>query len=174
VENGVTTRSAAPSSLLLMDACVLIDFIKSDQTVLKLFSEYLGPIYVISPVVEEVEEIGSALELERLGIIVLEPSLDDLYAAANTPGSISFQDRLCLLTAKRNGYTCVTNDVRLRKECEKDKIALIWGLELLIELFKKDGITAEDALEIALLIHEKNQKHITTKLVERFKTAIGL
>lgn len=173
MENGVTTHPDIPS-LLLMDACVLIDFVKSDQTIFRLLSEFVGLVNVVSPVVDEVKDIEGAYELEKMGVIILEPTLDDVFIAANTQGSISFQDRLCLLMARRNGFTCVTNDVRLRKECEKENVPFLWGLELLIKLYKRNGITADDALEIALKIQEKNPKHITPQLLERFKGGLGL
>ena len=151
-----------------MDACVLIDFVKSDQTVFRLFSRHVGLLYVISPVVNEVGDVDGAQELEKLGLIILEPELDDVSAAANSLGSISFQDTLCLLTAKRKGFTCVTNDIRLRKECEKLSVPIRWGLQLLLDLHKKGGITPEEALEIAQKIHEKNPKHISPKVLARF------
>jgi len=38
---------------MIMDACVLIDFIKTDRTVLELIVKHVGPVHVISPIVEE-------------------------------------------------------------------------------------------------------------------------
>ena len=172
MENAVTARPAQTHRLLLMDACVLIDFIKADSSIFKLFVKYVGEIHVVSPVVEEVKDIENAQALEKLGLIIIEPTLDDVFTAANEFGSISFQDRLCLLTAKREGFTCVTNDKQLRKQCEKDDVQILWGLQLLISLHAKGGITSADATELAEQIHKNNPKHISPKLLERFKDAL--
>lgn len=59
--------------LLLMDACVLIDFIKTDSSIFKLFIQYVGEIHVVSPVVEEVKDIESTQALEKLGLYIIEP-----------------------------------------------------------------------------------------------------
>jgi hypothetical protein len=40
--------------LLLVDACVLIDFAKSDTSVITLASRYVGEVHVATPVFEEV------------------------------------------------------------------------------------------------------------------------
>lgn len=172
MENAVTAQSAQTHRLLLMDACVLIDFIKADSSIFKLFVKYVGEIHVVSPVVEEVKDIESTQALEKLGLIIIEPKLDDVFTAANQSGSISFQDRLCLLTAKREGFICVTNDKRLRKQCEKDNVQILWGLQLLVGLHEKGGITSADAVELAEQIHKNNPKHISLKLLERFKDAV--
>jgi len=40
--------------LMIMDACVLIDFIHGDPKLFKLISSHISPIFVATPVVEEV------------------------------------------------------------------------------------------------------------------------
>ena len=151
-----------------MDACVLIDFIKTDPTVLRLIAEFVGPVHVVGAVVEEVNQIEKEEDLIEFGLIIVEPEIEDAYAAAGTSGPISFQDRLCLLTAKRYGFVCVTNDANLRTHCQKENVPLLWGLEILAELHKAGGISAKDAEELAQSIHESNPKHITAKIVRRF------
>jgi len=157
---------------MIMDACVLIDFIKTDRTVLELIVKHVGPVHVISPIVEEVGEIDDESELLELGLAIMEPEIEDAYAAASHSGPISFQDRLCLLTAKRHGFKCVTNDKSLRKLCEQEGIPLLWGLEILAELHKAGGISAKEAVLIAQAIRESNPKHITVKIISRFKDVI--
>ena len=51
------TRNSAPCTLMIMDACVLIDFIKAERAVLELVVKHIGPPHVTSPVVGEVNEI---------------------------------------------------------------------------------------------------------------------
>jgi len=154
--------------LMIMDACVLIDFVKTERSVLKLITEHIGPAYVVNTVLEEVKDIDDQGDLVDLGLIVLEPELEDLFAAANSIGPTSFQDQLCLFSAKRHDLACVTNDKNLRKLCEREGVETYWGLQLLAELHKANRITYKDAKEIALAIHETNSKHITAKIIDKF------
>ena len=79
------TRRSPPPKLMIMDACVLIDYIKTDRTVLELFVKYVGPLYVTSPVVDEVDEIDDENELVSLGLFIIEPEIEDAYAAGVDP-----------------------------------------------------------------------------------------
>jgi predicted nucleic acid-binding protein len=151
---------------------VLIDYIKTDRTVLELFVKYVGPLYVTSPVVDEVDEIDDENELVSLGLFIIEPEIEDAYTAGVRSGPLSFEDWLCLLTAKRHGFTCVTNDKNLRKLCRQEGVSLLWGLELLVELHKVGGIQIKEAESIAQAIQLSNPRHITDKIVTRFKDTI--
>jgi len=153
---------------MLMDACVLIDYIKTGSYVLELIVKHVGPVYVVSPVVEEVNDVENEEELAELGLTIIEPEVEDAFTAASTQDSLSFQDKLCLLTAKRYGFTCVTNDKSLRNRCSAAKIPLLWGLELLVTLHKSRGISGDNAIGLARKIHSNNPKHITIKILERF------
>jgi len=163
----VTSRPAR-RKLMIMDACVLIDFIKAERAVLELVVKHIGPLHVTSPVVDEVNEIDDENELVELGLNIVEPEIEDAYAAAGRSGPLSFEDRLCLLTAKRHGFTCVTNDKNLRKSCEQEGVPLLWGLELVAELHKVGGIPGKEAETLAQAIRRSNPKHITEKIVSRF------
>ena len=44
----------------------------------------------------------------------------------------------------------------------------MWGLELLIELYKVGGITGKEAEALAKAIRQSNPKHITEKIVSDF------
>ena len=166
------TRRPPPPKLMIMDACVLIDFIKTGRAVLELVVNHVGPLYVPSPVVDEVNEIDDENELVALGLIIIEPEIEDAYAAISRSGPLSFEDWLCLLTAKRHGFTCVTNDKNLRKLCRQESVSLLWGLELLAELHKVGGVPATEAEAIAQAIRLSNPKHITEKIVSRFVDTI--
>jgi len=162
------TRRSTSRKLMIMDACVLIDFIKAERAVLELVVKNVGPLYVTSPVVEEVKEIDDEDELAALGLIIVEPEIEDAYTAGIQSGPLSFEDWLCLLTARRHGFTCVTNDKNLRKLCKQERVPLLWGLELLIELHKVGGITGKEAEALAKAIRQSNPKHITEKIVSDF------
>lgn len=166
------TQRTQPPRLMLMDACVLIDFIKTEQAVLELIVNHVGPLYVTSPVIDEVNEIEDENELVALGLIIIEPEIEDAYTAADRSGPLSFEDWLCLLTAKRHGSTCVTNDMNLRKLCNQEGGALLWGLELLSVLHKVGGLPAAQAEAIAQDIQRSNPRHITDRIILRFSDTI--
>ena len=83
------------SPLLIMDANILIDFCKCDKTIIKLICQYIGQIYLATPVLEEINEIDESDCLE-LCIILVEPELELAMLAAEKRGPLSFQDNLCL------------------------------------------------------------------------------
>lgn len=161
------------NKLLIIDACVLIDYLRSDQTLPLLISRYVGKIHIVSTVLEEIEQIKTVEELEQHGIVLVEPELEDLFVANSLGGKTSFQDNVCLLTAKRNGFTCITNDKCLRNQCKKMSVPLLWGLQLIIDLCRKGGISSASAIQIGETIRNNNSKHITRKLIEKFKEKIN-
>jgi len=68
---------------MIMDACVLIDFIKAERAILELMVKHVGPLYVTSPVVDEINEIDDENELTALGLVIVEPEIEDAYAAVD-------------------------------------------------------------------------------------------
>ncbi len=161
-----------PKKYLILDANVLIDYFKSDPSVLKLVSSHLGELFVALPVLEEVKEADQSL-LESFGLVVVEPEVDALLEAGMKKGSLSFQDRICILLAKENGWSCVSNDKPLRRECEAEGIPVMWGLEMMVLLVAAGKLDRNAALEVANKIHQANPKYIGKGVVEDFKMKIG-
>ncbi|MCX6647752.1 MAG: hypothetical protein NTY09_15545 [bacterium] len=158
---------------MILDASVLIDFVKADRSILKLVVKNVGSLYVVDAVLGEVNQINHENELVEIGVRVIEPDMKDVDEASQMSGPTSFQDHLCYLTARRIGYVCVTNDRNLRRLCMENHVTICWGLELLIKLHKAGGISTERSIELVELIHHNNPRHINIKLVNRFKQAIG-
>jgi len=157
---------------MIMDASVLIDFVKADRSILKFITKYVGPLYAIGPVADEVKDVNNPNELIELGVTIIEPHIDDALIAASLSGPTSFEDRLTMLTARRYGMICVTNDKPLRKLCRQERVSILWGLKLLSKLYKVGGITKKEVIRIAVLIHQNNPKHIPDNLLERFKEGL--
>lgn len=151
---------------LILDANVLIDFIKSDGTIIKLICKYVGDIYLATPIVDEVNEVDMK-ECTELGIKLVEPDLSEAMLAMQNVGALSFQDNLCLILAKNNDWTCVTNDKPLRQKCEDEGVPLIWGIELVCILVEAGGLPAEDARLLILEIQKNNPKYITQTIVNK-------
>lgn len=156
---------------LLIDANVLIDYQKSSLSVLSLVSRCVGEVYILTTVLEEVNELSIA-ECERLGLKVMKPSLIQLRLAAERRGRLSFHDHLCFILAAEQSLVCVTNDVQLRKACTKEGVNTLWGLELIKLLVQKGGIQVEDAVQVAEEIHRNNPQHISRQLVGRFAASV--
>jgi predicted nucleic acid-binding protein len=119
-----------PPRLLILDACVLIDFCDADPSVLRVVSRAVGAIHVATPVLAEVEQLDESTA-ESLGLRVVEPPLSMFAAAARKRGRLSPRDHLCLLMAKAEGWTCVSNDRALRTVWVADGVDVLWGLEMM-------------------------------------------
>jgi rRNA-processing protein FCF1 len=158
--------------LLILDANILIDFCKCDKTILKLISDYVGEIYLATTVFEEIKEIDEN-DCAQLGIILVEPELEQAMKAAEKRGPLSFEDHLSLVLAKENGWICVTNDKPLRSECSKEGVPLIWGIELICILVEENGLQKDDAKSLILQIQKINPRYITDSIVERAFRRLG-
>ena len=103
--------SGQPSrATLLADANVLIDYSKSgDLGILSLVADRLGPLVVVSTVLDEVREL-EADDCARLGIEIVEATTEQQIRAASIEARASFNDRVCLVVCLDERWTCVTND----------------------------------------------------------------
>ncbi len=141
--------------ILIVDACVLIDFLDTEPSVFAIVARAVGPIYVASPVLSE--EVGiDAAKAERLGLAVVEPPGDIFEQSARTRGGLSFHDLLGLLMAKAEGWTLVTNDKALRSACERDGVDVLWGLQMLGLAVEAGALAPHDAIELVNRIAEIN------------------
>ncbi|EEG77470.1 hypothetical protein [Dethiobacter alkaliphilus] len=157
---------------LILDANTLIDFYKSDRMLIKLFTTYLGEIYLAKPVFDEVWEIN-ANDCIELGIILVEPGLEQLLLASEGTGSLSFQDKLCYILAKDNQWACVTNDKPLRRVCQAEDIEVVWGIELICILVESGGLPVKQAKDMILRIQKLNPKYITEKIIQKAFERLG-
>jgi len=84
---------AQPFKAIVSDANVLIDYVKANKKILHLAVKHLCEIYIPVPVLKEVKDISRG-ELEKLGINIFEPTIDQLIQAAQKPFGLSFEDQL--------------------------------------------------------------------------------
>jgi len=157
---------------MLLDADVLIDYVKVDIRRLVSIISGIGRLFVIQPVAEEVKDVENEAELIDAGLTILDPAIEDLLMADHRSPGVSFQDQLCLLTAKRHDLICVTNDKRLRSECRRTGTRTMRGLRPLIILARLGEIGRADALRIARTIRENNPHHITSKILSDFEKSL--
>jgi len=164
---------AKKKQFLILDANTLIDFCKSDKIIVKLICSYVGQIFLTTPVLSEINEISES-ECIELGIKLVEPELDQVALAVEKRGSLSFQDHLCLILARKNSWTCVTNDKPLRRECKLEGIPLIWGIQLICILVESGGLPVRHAKDIILEMKNNNPKYITESIVKKAFKRLGI
>ncbi|HVS10393.1 MAG TPA: hypothetical protein VMS76_11005 [Planctomycetota bacterium] len=157
-----------------MDANVLIDLCEADRTIIRLVSEHVGQVHVPLPVLrEEVVQIDAS-EYAELGIVPVIPPLHTAVQAATRRAGLSFHDHLCFLLARDNGWTCVTNDGRLRRECAVENVPVLWGLEIIAFLVDGGVLTASAAEELGRAVQRANPKFITESVIVGFLERIGV
>ncbi|MHB8143735.1 MAG: hypothetical protein ACYDGX_08765 [Thermoleophilia bacterium] len=156
---------------LILDANVVIDFCQSDIHVLSAITSKVGQLFLATPVLDEVRSLDKE-KCADLGIILVEPEIEHVVMAEERRGALSFEDHLCLILARDRGWTCVTNEKLLRKECRKEKISVVWGLELLAILHEQGGITKTRAKQVARAIHETNPRYISARILRDFEKQI--
>jgi predicted nucleic acid-binding protein len=158
-------RDKAPP--LIADANVLIDYVNTDASILALLARHDGPVFVATAVLENVDQLDVA-ECERLGLTVVQPTVEELMEAGAKRGGLAFDDHVCLILAREHKWCCVTNDKALRKACSVEKVRLRWGLEVMLTLVEKSVLAAEDAVAVARAIRATNP-FISEAIVEQFE-----
>lgn len=145
----------------ICDANILIDFSKSDISIIKKIAEYYGQVCVPDIILQEVGVISDE-EVNKLGITIVETPLE----LEEVP-SLSYQDRTCLYYVKKYKWTCLTNDKALRKHCEAAGGTVVWGLQIILKLVESNLITVSHAEKIARKIDQVNPE-INNKILEDF------
>ena len=161
----------ATQPVLLADADVLIDYRESDLAILSLVVQHVGRVAVVPSVLEEVRGVTTA-QCARLGIEVIEVSTALMLQAAQVESSVSFNDRLCLVVCREEGWTCVTNDGALRRLCERHGVETRFGLGLMVDLVAAGVLTRRRAVSIARRIQGPNPLHINDRVLARFLNAL--
>jgi len=157
---------------LVGDANVLIDYVNADRSVLSLISRHLATIHVPSPVLGQVDQLSES-DAALLGIVVVEPTLDQALEAGAGERPTSFQDRLCLIVARGAGWSVLTNDTALRRACKEAGIPCVWGMEAMAILVDEGRLSPARAMRVAEGIARSN-RFITQSILDRFRKRVGL
>ena len=122
------------------------------------------------PVWEEVNDLSDE-EAAILGLDIMEPSIAQIYEAANMyGGGLSDEDHMCFIIARDEKAICATNEKPLRQKCEDGGIEVIWGLEMMVQLCEAGKITTNSAEKVAHKIAQENitiTEEIITRFIER-------
>ncbi len=153
-------------ALLILDACVLIDFWDADPSAISLVIRHLGQVHIAENVLSEVKQVDRSAAISA-GLTIVEPTLEMMTEAAGRRRGLSFQDHLCLLLARERGWTCISNDGRLRTACAEDGVPVLWGLETLARVVEASGLPVEAGIELAERMVSGNA-YLTDDLLGRF------
>lgn len=154
--------------ILVVDANVLIDYVRSEPEMLRLAATHIGSLLVPSPVALKVRRSWSEQDIELGGLQITVPTKEQFEEAADKPPNPAFDDWCCLIVARDCCGECVTNDSRLRRECTAAGVKVLYGMELLLELAHLKIITANDARRCAGLIQKTSPGFFHVKIMEEF------
>ena len=162
---------AMGQTVLLADADVLIDYCESELDILKLVVQHIGRVVVLASVLDEVQGV-TPTQCGQFGIKVVEATTEQLMQASEGESRVSFNDYLCLITCRDEGWTCVTNDGALRRLCQRHGVATRFGLGLMVDLVAVGVLTRRCALAIARQIQASNPIYINERVITRFRAAL--
>lgn len=157
----------------VLDASVLIDVSAAAPSVLAMISKHVGTLHLASTMLREELPDLTADDCAALGIRVIDPALELLREAVARIAGLSFHDRVCLLLAERNAWTCLTNDARLRRECKARSVAFQWGLEPVVALVTAGHLDRPTAKALMVALQHRSPGHYKEAVVARFLRAIG-
>jgi rRNA-processing protein FCF1 len=157
---------------VILDANILIDLCKINKSILRILCKELKKVMVPILVLREVDGLNRQ-DAENLGITVIDSDLEILEKAFGLMSGLSYQDSLCLLTASRENYICVTNDKRLKRECREKGVRSLWGPELLLFLFQKGRISRQEARKLIAEMAAVNNR-ITKTIIQEFQNQLDL
>ena len=146
--------------VLITDSCVLIDYAKSAKDALMMLAR---EVRVVVPRILLVEEVH--------GLSIDDAPTEALLEAARMPRPLSSFDWLCLILARDNHWTCVSNDKRLRAQCLSVGVRTQWSLGPLVLLVRRKKLPKERAEKIARAMAEQNP-FIGTRIIRRFISRI--
>lgn len=156
-----------PAEILLADADVLIDYVQTDLSILRLVANHTGRLYVLREVLETVDGLSNS-RCRRNGIEVIETETAMLLEAGKRSGALSFEDWLCYLHCEQRHWICVTNDSALIQACKNGGVSCRRGLRLMIDLVVGGYLPRAKALRTARAIHQINPLHINDSVLEQF------
>lgn len=159
----------AARRILLADDHVVVDYRESDLEILELVGQHVGRVAVL-PTARDVLGSGPrpSLEHDPFGIRVVDVDPALVLRATEVRGNASFNERLCLVTCREEGWPYVTNDGAIRRLFERHRVETRFGLDLLLDLVAVGAITHERAHGVASAIHALNPWQITERALNSF------
>ena len=95
-----------------------------------------------------------------------------MLRAQEVEARVSFNDRLCLVVCRDEGWTCVTNDGALRRLCKRHGVEVRYGLGLMVDLVAAGALTRLRAAAVARRMQAANPQHLNAQVINRFFKAL--
>jgi rRNA-processing protein FCF1 len=153
-------KGFVPSNVIL-DASFLIDICSIDKKILSYYSKGFPEVIVLDVIFDEVNSL-SVHDCTFNKIIIKDTDASILETAArafnNKNSSLSFNDYVLFYYCMNNDLTLITNDKRLKSECDSKNIKTLWVYQSIIELYKKGIITKSIAEKIGKEIAGINKR----------------
>ena len=162
VEGVIGTMIQGSTPILLCDACVMLDYLDFAPNILSLTVKHLTQIFIPDVVLAELSKYSQS-DIEALGIKIQETPVS--YYLLPLLGPLSFQDRACLMLSQEMGWTCVTNDQKLKKACTHEQVSTLGGFGLLNLLVQNKILTIEEGV-IAITAIGRGNNWISPSLIE--------
>lgn len=140
----------------LLDSCVVIDICHTDPTILALLPR-LGPPLFVTELSEELEDLKN-VSPQEIRLKYLDADFEDIAFANDhkRASPLSWEDWVCLKTAARHGLTLITNDQRLRKECQRENVPTQYESYLIFSLFQAGILSRKEAETYIRAVCETN------------------
>ncbi len=110
--------------------------------------------------------------MQSNGINVVEGNLAQLTEASQRGGPLSYEDKVCLVLARDNGWACLSNDGPLRLACKTQGVQVVWGLEIMLSLVEGGHLEGVEAKSVAQAIHTVNPMFISSKILSAFEKEV--
>lgn len=160
-----------PDAVLITDSCVLIDYIHYGKDALMALAATVRVVVPDILVADELLDIDAS-ELLESGIEIVPVPTGLLTDAMSRRRPLSFYDWICFLLAERERWTCITNDAKLKQQCETSDVQARWGLWPLVNIVNAGLFSKERAVEIVQAMAEGNPR-LTSTIVNDFRKQIG-
>jgi hypothetical protein len=153
---------------LVLDACVLIDYLDEDAELLRMITEHLHEVIVPRPVLTQVTNLTEKGAI-ALGLQVFVPTEIQFQEASIRRGRLSFEDHLCLVIARDVGAPCATSDVHLIKACRAANLEHREAWAPLLDLVKLGEIGEDRCHDAVRSMRDRNGAYITTAVFQVFE-----
>jgi hypothetical protein len=158
--------------VLVADGGILSDFVEADVSVLGLIAKCLGPLQVPSLILPQVKNLD-VQSCKRLGLGVIECTVEQMLEAGFWNAGLSFEDRICMIIARDVNSTCVTNEFVLQKACAQIGVETLGGLDLIVELRRRLHISASRAEKILRALHSANPYQISNGILTQYQRVVS-
>lgn len=153
-------------AVLITDSCVLIDYFRYGKDALLTLASSVRVVVPDVLVADELSDFDTG-ELLDAGIEIIATPTELLTEAMSRSRPLSFYDWTCFLLAKNERWTLVTNDAKLKRQCDTSDVRARWGLWPLVNIVKAGLFSKERAADIVQAMAEGNPR-LTSAIVGDF------